>query len=446
MTSPTLSPRPLSVLERSCWHVDQVASHNLLTIAEVDGPLREEEMRKGLDLLQRRYPLLGVQICSEGRRLVFRGGQVPAIPLRVMDVSKDAWCEVAEQELNLSLSGAAGPLARCVLLRHEESRNTILFTFLHAIGDGYSGFFLLRDLFRFLAGTDNANLRDEPREVPASLQAYLPREVRGVQGALRLVKMMGREMSGYLREGGMPKRLRLDSLPPHFLRKTRLCPVRFERDFTDRLVHRARREGTSVHGAVCAAGLLAVSSVMTDGSPRVLACTSAVDMRTRTEPPIGEEMGLFVSVLWIGQKVWKGKAFWELAREVREKLAGKIEAGDPAVVAWGGSLLLPLMERLPGENRSSRIVKSAEKIMYNFKGTGVSNVGKLEMPECAGDLSMRSLSFAGSLVNLGYFLAVVNTFNGRLMINYMVNDPLIARDRASRLVDAAASLLRRSVI
>ena len=58
---------------------------------------------------------------------------------------------------------------------------------------------------------------------------------------------------------------------------------------------------------------------------------------------------------------------------------------------------------------------------------------------------VKSISFSGSLVNLGYFLAVVNTFNGALNINYLCNEPLIDRDRALALSETARAFLRGSV-
>jgi len=425
-----------------------MASHNLVAVAEVEGPLCREDLCKALDALQERTPMLGVRIRREANRLVFCGDQVPAVPLQIKDAPKASWCAHAERELNTGVSVETGPLARCTVLRHGGSRSTILFTFLHAICDGQAAFFVVRDFVRLLAGFAGSDPTREGKggePFCPSLYAALPGEVKGLRGSLRLGMMMGREMIGYLREGGVPKRLPLDSRPPCFLRWTRIVPVRLNLEETERLVRRAKRESASVHSAVCAAGLLAVCSEVTDGRPRVLACTSAVDMRTRVAPPLGEQLGMFVSVLWVGQRVWQGQPFWDLARQVREKFAGRIARGDPAVVAGGGSLLLPLMERLPGKNRSRRIVMTAEKMMYNFKGTGVSSVGKLEMPAGEGTLSLRSLSFAGSLVNLGYFLAVVNTFNGRLHINYLVNDPLLTRSRASGLLQTAERLLRASV-
>ncbi|MFC1888612.1 condensation domain-containing protein [Thermodesulfobacteriota bacterium] len=443
-TQPVLH-RPLSVMERSCWHANRVDALNGQAIAEVEGDLPVASIRKALDFLQQRYPLLNVGIRREGGRIVFRRGVVPPIPMRVLEIPKEKWVEEAEAEVKRSVTCETGPQARCVLLRHGDSRSTILMTFPHIVGEGYSWYLLIRDLLEKAAGADPRNVEGEMAYLPVSLYDRLPTSVKGVSGFTHFAGMLSRELAGYIREGGAPRRLDLDLTTPFAERRTRLTPVRFDRAFTGRLLDRSRREGTSVHGAICAAGLLAVSKVMTDGSPRVFACTSAVDMRKRLTPPIGEEMGLFVSVLWAVQRVQQDGSFWDLARKIREKLAAKIALGDPSVVASGGSMLLPALECLPGRDRSGRIVKLAESFMYNFKGTGVSNLGRTELPEQMGGFTVKSISFSGSLVNLGYFLSVVNTFNGALNVNYLFNEPLIDQDRARVLAKTAEAFLKGSV-
>ena len=443
-TKATLN-RPLSVMERSCWHANRVDALNGQAIAEVEGDLPESSIRRGLDFLQQRYPLLSTTIRREEGQMVFQKGDVPPIPMRVLEVPKARWVEEAEAEVKRSVNCEIGPQARCVLLRHGHIRSTILMTFPHAVGEGYSWYLLIRDLLQAAAGLLPLDEEGDILDLPPPLYDRLPPSVKGISGVARLARMVSRELVGYIKEGGAPRRLDLDLSTPPSVRRTRLIPVRFDRDFTGRLLDRSRREGTSVHGAICAAGLLAVSKVMTDGSPRVLACTSAVDMRKRLTPPIGDEMGLFVSVLWAIQRVRQDGSFWDLARAIREKLATRIALGDPSVVASAGSVVLPALERLPGKDRSGRIVKIAESLMYNFKGTGVSNLGRTELPERMGGFTVKSISFSGSLVNLGYFLSVVNTFKGALNINCLFNEPLIDRERARALAERAENFLKESV-
>ena len=432
-------------MERSCWHANEVAGHNGQVIAEIEGRLEVEHVREALGHLASRHPLLRARIARGPGRPVFQVSKAATIPLRVLDTPAEAWVEETERELNRSVPWETGPLARCLLLKHGGSSSRCLITFLHAIGDGFSGYILMKDFFRRIAEPGTSPPSDPPSGLPASLYDLLPRKVKGFRGFLERLRMVGRESADCARAGGMPRSLRFDSRPPYKDRYTRLVPRRFDKPFTERLVSRARRENTSVHGAICAAGLLAVSRIMTDGQPRVLACTSAVDMRTRLHPPVGEEMGLYVSALWSVRKVWRDQPFWALARRVREDLWRKISRGDPSRVVSGGGLLLSFLERIPGRNRSERIAKAAETAMLNFKGTGVSNVGVLDMPDRYGRFKVESVSFSGSLVNLGYFLAVVNTFNGVLHVNYVYNEPLITQSRALHLAETAASLLVENV-
>lgn len=432
-------------MERSCWHANRVDALNGQAIAEVEGDLSEASIRRGLDFLRQRYPLLAVVIRREGGRVVFQREDVPPIPLQVLEAPEGDWVETAEAESKGPIPCETGPQARCVLLRHGNTRSTVLLTFPHAVGEGCSWYILIRDLLRSAAGLITPGEEGGIPDLPLPLYDRLPQSVKGFSGFAGFARMMSRELAGYFREGGAPRKLDLDLSTPPADRRTGLIPVRFDHGFTERLLDRSRREQTSVHGAICAAGLLAVSKVMTDGSPRVFACTSAVDMRKRLTPPIGDEMGLFVSVLWAVQRVRQDSPFWDLARSIREKLAARIALGDPGIVASLGTLSLPLLERLPGRDRSGRIVKLAGSFMYNYKGTGVSNMGRIDLPERLGGFTINSISFAGSLVNLGYFLSVVNTFNGALNINYLFNEPLIDRDRARTLAKTAEGFLKGSV-
>jgi hypothetical protein len=170
-------------------------------------------------------------------------------------------------------------------------------------------------------------------------------------------------------------------------------------------------------------------------------------MRSRLDPPVKDEQGLFVSVLWSVQKVWKDRPFWDLAREVRRNLSNKIAAGGHFAVLASSAWLVPILERLlpKGREGSIRFSRIAESAMINYKGTGVSNGGSMEF---AGDLGpFRIKSFRGgvTLLNTGYFTALVSTFHGRLYINYIYNEPMITRARAQTLARTAEELLRKAL-
>jgi hypothetical protein len=88
--------------------------------ARVRGPLTAEGLRRALDRLGRRHPLLAVRLApvSEGGGACLTTEDVQSIPLRILErVSDTAWVREVEQEIALAFDYRTGPLCRCVWLR-----------------------------------------------------------------------------------------------------------------------------------------------------------------------------------------------------------------------------------------------------------------------------------------------------------------------------------------
>ena len=94
--------------------------------------------------------------------------------------------------------------------------------------------------------------------------------------------------------------------------------IRLSPDLTSRVRDRARREGTTVHGALCAALLLASREVFTDWRDTPLRIMSPINARPLID--VGESCGVFVSAT---TSVFDGEAkdFWDLARDARNSIA-----------------------------------------------------------------------------------------------------------------------------
>ncbi len=445
----TLTPgRPLSTMERAGWLARFAGTHNCLAIAEIEGPLTAESVQYALDHLQRRHAILRMGISEERGRPYFRETGAHPIPLRVVDAPKGHWIEEAEHELATHLPCATGPLIRCVLIRHGPHASTLLLNYFHSVADGYGCAYLLRDLLEAASHYDDPHWSLGPSlPVPPSLHERLPRTHKGLRAVMRLLWHLLKEFVAHIRKGGNPRRLMFEHWPSYEHRRSRILAYEFGNEFTERLVARAREEHTTVHGALCAASLLAVSRVMTDGSPRTLACTSSVNMRSRLDPPVQEEQGLFVSVLWSVQTVWKDKPFWGLAQEVSNNLHKKIQEGIHYAVVASSDWIVPFLEKiLPKGRRGSLLfARIAEATMINYKGTGVSNGGAMRLDYYLGPFRITSYRGGVTLLNTGYFTALVSTFNGRLYINYVYNEPIITRPRAQLLAETAVALLRTAV-
>src|SRR5262245_21115313 len=117
--------RPLGDTERAIWLLDRAGSLNGAFCARVVGPLDEALLRRALDRVQARTPLLRVRVV-DGDPPPFASDGVPPIPLRIAAGRRgDGWLGELEDELNRPFPWQSGPLARVVLLRDEGAAEMI---------------------------------------------------------------------------------------------------------------------------------------------------------------------------------------------------------------------------------------------------------------------------------------------------------------------------------
>jgi hypothetical protein len=94
---------------------------------------------------------------------------VPPIPLGVVDAETGSWRDLVAAELTRPFDRSRAPMIRAVLLRSGPSTAAaIVLAVDHAIVDGLSAAYLLRDLFSFLSGHELTAL-----PVPPSQEALI---------------------------------------------------------------------------------------------------------------------------------------------------------------------------------------------------------------------------------------------------------------------------------
>jgi hypothetical protein len=94
--------------------------------------------------------------------------------------------------------------------------------------------------------------------------------------------------------------------------------LRLSPSLTSKIRDRARREGTTVHGTLCAALVLTSRQVFTEWRDRPVRIMSPINVRPLVDA--GESCGVFVSAT---TSVFDGEAkeFWDLARDARNSIA-----------------------------------------------------------------------------------------------------------------------------
>src|ERR1700756_179958 len=167
--------RALGAREQMFWLMNQKHPVHLTVTAEVKGITKVQSWRDALDALQKRHPILSTTIKrnDEGQPALYQVDAAP-IPLRVVDGSmQERWELELDREMALPFTPEQAPLIRTVLIHKPQSAVLILVAH-HAIADGMSLVFLIRDLLQVLSRRQSEALSFS--STAEELLSKLPRE------------------------------------------------------------------------------------------------------------------------------------------------------------------------------------------------------------------------------------------------------------------------------
>ena len=385
--------RSLGSLEHLFWLYDQHRFVHFAVTALMSGRASPRDWRRALDRLQKRHPILSVRI-DGGResRPSFRQADATPIPLRiVVDEPELRWEAEVGHELATPFDPGQAPLIRAVLIQGAQDTAFMLVAH-HSIADGLSLAFAIRDTLDALAGRslrplswlpsqdDMMNVSDSPvdgqeqDQAPAAMPAiYRPRDnarptVQGLQ----------------------------------------LSP-----DLTARVRDRARLEGTTVHGALCAALVLASREVSAAGPEMPLRIVSPINARPLLD--VGESCGLF---LGIATSVFDGPAidFWDIARHVRTDVTAN-RTSEPIAA------LLSAFRRVVGNGADVATV--AEFVAKAFACEVIlTNLGSLSFDRRFGPVTLKAMFGPAVLTGFeGQQTIGVTTVNGALGLLHTSHTP-----------------------
>jgi hypothetical protein len=315
--------------------VDQHRSVHFAIAAHIEGQTTIAAWRTALDALQERHPFFSVGIERvDGGSPYVRADVNARIPLRVVASPEHAnWQMEVAKELVTPFDEQQAPLVRAVL-SHGTNESIFILTAHHSIADGLSLAYAIRDALRALSGK---TLEPLPPTLPQELLVRL--SLQASDGAQRRLE------SGPA-DRGLPVAFRsLNGVLPS-IDALRLTP-----ELTSRLLVLSREEGTTVHGALCAALVLAGREVSSDWRNAPVRILSPFNLRK--EIGIGEACGLFVWAGMIPMEPHTHAGFWDIARFAKSSLTSQrslenvalgmetlSEALAPAIDAYGASQIL----------------------------------------------------------------------------------------------------------
>lgn len=413
-------------MEHGIWKTDLGAPLNFTTSARITGPLTADVLRAALPAVRARHVHLRARIEADANGLPrFIHDDVPPLELQV--VPNGDWVKELEREINQPFD-ARGPLARFVFVEREKDAY-VLATIHHSVGDGMSGTFLMRDLLQacaqVLAGQPPSL---EPLSESGSIDAGIPAASRGLRALGYHLRFVLREMWVLLRSG-FPLKVRRDRHLFAHSRRARVIPHQLEPALAEKLAARARAEKTTVHGALSAAMLL--GTLADAGKSRAgVTFGTPINLRPHLEPPVGEQLGFYVSMTLYRDIVHRDQPFWDLARSVRRQLEDTTaRKGHLAII----DLLPKIMGVIGGWRLAPRaLLERFERAMPST--TGLTNLGRLTIATTYGPLTLEDCHFAACPSALGDFLSTATSLHGRIFWNFVWPDPVLTEDHAQKLV------------
>jgi hypothetical protein len=364
-------------------------------VARFEGCLKPEDIRKALVILQQRHMALRVKIEDNGYSARFVEIDKPMpVPLSWSHTnSLDNWSGIALEQGREPFDASQGPLFRVQVLYHEElNLSDVLIVAHHAVSDGRSILVLYRELALLCAGETlplpvYTGFRPIPL-VPRRMGVVKPILTELIQRIGLIAKLRQYPLANIQQPMGQVESLR---------RRV------WTNVGTQKLLQRARIEGTTLHGALVAAVVLTLFK-WHGIAQRSVDIRSPFDIRKLCDPPVlGDPIGCYAHVLGFLLIGADQKTFWELARAARQAvqryLNGELWAAVSRLV--GGLLRFGWM---PGEN-------------YIF--CNINNIGRIEEVRTK---SSRMIEFSVTVSQQGmltYLMLVAATIDGTLNLTLL---------------------------
>ncbi|OUL27501.1 hypothetical protein BV372_25835 [Nostoc sp. T09] len=365
--------RPLSTGEHSFWLYDQVAPFHFVVTAQITGEFSISQLEQALVALQQRHPLLRVCIVTDASGQPWFKEDVAKIPLRVVQrIREQDWVKEVEKELTQPFDWSQAPLLRVVLV-HSPEVSEIIVTTQHSISDGLSSVYLLRDILQAV-GTPDSEMQILPLR-PGYEELILEKAAKSP--SLPSPENSNNESSpSTVNDSTSPK---AEILPED--QTVRLLTWSLSSEETALLISRCRQEQTSVHAAICAAFLLAVSQ--NSGQQYNLKCLSPIDIRRHLAPLIVEDCGYYASVGLTTHDITPDLTLWDIARSLKSQLHEQMALDKIAQKVTASQAFL-------ATNPSPNQVKQAFDDGYSHEVL-VSNLGRLNIPQQFGNIQLQAI-------------------------------------------------------
>jgi len=439
--------RPLCPLERWYWVFGQISPLNGFGRCRIEGHISDDQLRQGLQLLQRRHPLLRARVVADarGRNPHFVLDESLQIDLRreVVDTvagnndNNEGWVDALRRlELNRPFDTAKGPLLRVRVLQDATGMDLIIVAS-HIIIDATGVMTLMREILQLAVGDDRE--RDELPFMPSFSDRFPPQN-NGVLALLKTLYLHLRVELFHLRH--RPVKLAFDRFVSFAERKTDFVHKELSPHDTQILIRVCQQRQASVHAALSTALMVAIIEDVQQrdsrrrGKALNVGIGSPVNLRKDLQPVASDgELGIFVGTFITFAKKVNERDFWEVAREFNQTMRQQSADAEPFTIMNFVRKTMP--KDVAGANGFIKLIEQ--------KGPGnacISNLGRYDFPALVGGLPVSGAQFLGETSVTGTWVSTANTSHGQLQWNFSYTQHMFSDERAAHLANRCIDILQ----
>lgn len=414
--------RRLGPTEVIYYLLDQLHCLNFVVYAEISGKLDPARLDLALQIVQSEKPLLRASIVTHQGHPWFKPVPMKQAPLKVQTAPYRNWRQKITEQLESPFTGG-GLLCRFFWFGGSGEKTVVAMVFHHAIADGKSGVNALMEVIQRASGTE-VPLRFQPAH--PSAQALDRVEHQGlVHSSVRKFKYwLGQGKAALL----FPKQLPGYDVQLRSQRQIAVIPVSVPAKTAQALLAECRANGTTVHGALGAAQLLAINEEFGDARARQLGLTSLADLRGVLSGDLtDQDLGLYIATITTVHAVPAQPDFWQLATHIRKQLQESTRSGDANLV----HSVYPKEAIFSPSLHMARLVQSAAAMAP--ASSMLTNIGKVDVVALDNGVQIRSAGFVVAPPPQNPICVTATSYADGMHLNVLYDQTKLDDEQAHRI-------------
>ncbi|MFX1254320.1 MAG: condensation domain-containing protein [Promethearchaeota archaeon] len=439
-------------------------SNNILMVARIKGQFSENSLRTAIQKIRQRHPLLGVHVeFDDNHQMWLTSRNTLDIPLKVYPrTSETAWGEACYEENRIRFQLDTGPLLRVIWVK-DNSVSELILVGQHAICDGTSLVFLMRDLLTYLADpTIKVEVLDD---LPTLNEAANLDQIK----LNPIIRKLLTKFSDVWKSNEIfisPE----DFVPLQTVfneSNYQILIHELTSEETDQLIQVSRERKVTVNSVLYSALLSAQLEIQGNEKNYLQNIMLPIDLRPYLDPPIGEVVGIYAGGEIFPHKMTLKKDFWRRTRALHNHLQKHITQNvmlsnakrqysiPPTLI--DARMMLIVGRKLPEPKpKYDQILEIVQKSSFLRKmqqqnlseeiliAMVLTNLGKMDIPLRYGDLELESIFFIPPASLLAERVIGILTVGGKLRIAVSYLEKYLKTELAQSLLNRALEIIKEN--